>query len=445
MLVTSFKDACIDVSVLKAVKKISHNASIIESFGRSPRYYDEPFLYQYFAKIRDTRWKSDADRSAEYGGGASFIEEKALIKAVCEAVERYCLAIYRESKLKKAAYAAIKKHAIPLRTIVTVSENQLLDDHFQDFRWDENTVFQWVRGFSLPHKKPKWIPAQLIYVPYNFRCEKIIRLPISTGAANGTSLNDALARGILEIIERDAFIIHYLASTYGELVDISSNKQLMQIKRYFKKYKLDLYVVHLPTDLPIYTFLSLLIDKSGIGPAVSAGLKSGDDPSQAILGSIEESWHSRPWIRNSLNTLPDLKSVIKNAHMIRDTKTRGLLWSSPSVLSYLTQWIKNKRRIHLSSLKPLLKGDEDTLLTYLIRILRNKKYSVYYVDITTPEVKKYGFTVVKVIIPQLQPLYLDEPYPYFGSTRLYTIPVKLGYYQEPLREKDLNSVPHFFL
>lgn len=49
------------------------------------------------------------------------------------------------------------------------------------------------------------------------------------------------------------------------------------------------------------------------------------------------------------------------------------------------------------------------------------------------------------IIPELQPLYLDERYPYFGSDRLYSVPVKLGYLKNPNNENTLNKFPHPFL
>lgn len=68
-----------------------------------------------------------------------------------------------------------------------------------------------------------------------------------------------------------------------------------------------------------------------------------------------------------------------------------------------------------------------------------------FVDVTRPEIKKRGFIVVKVIIPQLQPLYLYENFRYLGGERLYTVPEILGYRGAAKKETDLNSKPHPFL
>ena len=77
--------------------------------------------------------------------------------------------------------------------------------------------------------------------------------------------------------------------------------------------------------------------------------------------------------------------------------------------------------------------------------MKEKDIEVVYVDITHPKIKKYGIMVVKVFIPKLQPLYLDEYYPYLGGSRLYEVPVKLGFLKVPNQESQLNKIPHPFL
>jgi ribosomal protein S12 methylthiotransferase accessory factor len=68
------------------------------------------------------------------------------------------------------------------------------------------------------------------------------------------------------------------------------------------------------------------------------------------------------------------------------------------------------------------------------------------VNIKKEDFKKFNeFEIVKVVIPSLHPLYLNEKYKCFGGERIYDIPVKLGYYEKPLKEEELNQIPHFFL
>lgn len=90
---------------------------------------------------------------------------------------------------------------------------------------------------------------------------------------------------------------------------------------------------------------------------------------------------------------------------------------------------------------PLRKKNNTTLKIVSDKLL-SKHHEHYYVDITVPEAKKAGLFVVKVIVPKLQPLYLDEGYPYLGGERLRQIPLILD---KQVRIRRLNNVPHPFL
>jgi len=431
--------------LLNTARKIINEGVIIKKFYQPRSYSDEPKLWQFSAKIMDLTRKSDAHWDAGYGGGASFDKNKAIIKAVGEAIERYCLGYYKENELILASYKELKSRSIPLNEVVSFSDSQLSRREFSDARWNEEDKFFWIEGYSIFERKKVFIPAQLVFVPYNFRKEKIIRLPISTGGAAGISLNEALLRGILEVIERDAFMIHYLSSSFGELIDICGVSLLEDIKKYFEKYRLELYLINLPTDIEVYNFLALIIDKTGVGPAVSAGLKSGLDPLKVAMGAIEECWHSRPWIRDELNKLPNMEKILSEGKKLTEIKKRGLFWSSIKMVKYIKPWITNKRRIKFSDLKSLSSDRTKTDLSYILDILKKTKHKVYYADVTRPEVAKYGFKVLKVVIPSLHPLYLDEPYPYLGGKRIYEVPLKIGLKEKVLTEKELNKIPHFFL
>ena len=432
--------APIDSQSLDLAREIAQDTRIISGVWRTARYYDEPLLYQYTAQFVSDLSSTDYER---YGGGSSFIPEKAYVKAVCEAVERCCISTYQQSDFLYATYSDIRDRAIPIHKVVAFSEEQALPP---EFHWDDSSPFYWVRGVHFDTGEEKWIPAQLIYVPYTFCNEKIIRLPISTGAAAGRSMEEALLRGALEIIERDAFMIHYLTGLGGVLLDLKGTF-LEEIKEYFRKYELDLMLFYLPTDLEIHTILSLIIDRTGVGPAVSAGLKSGIDPSSVAIGAIEESWHSRPWIRDAMiksvtkvdTTLYDANPMVEG---LGDLRQRGLFWSTVDKIAFVKHFIENPHKINFDSLRIL--STKKTALRHVSTTLSEHGHSIYYVDVTQPSVREHGCNVVKVVIPTLHPLYLDDRYPYLGGDRLLYIPKILGFHRE-ISTLDLNLYPHFFL
>ncbi|MCS7092386.1 MAG: YcaO-like family protein [Patescibacteria group bacterium] len=420
---------------------------MVDSIYQPPFYSDEPKLWNFSAKISDVSDISDCCCDIGYSGGASFKKTKAYIKAAGEAVERYCLGIYKDNKLKIASYKDIQKQSIALDEIISFSANQLKDKKFSMCRWNSESIFRWKKGYLFPDKKELYIPAQMVFVPFKLNNEKIIRFPISTGGACGSSEEECLLRGILEVIERDAFIIHYLSNTHGVLVNIETNPVLRKIKNYFKKYNLEIYLINLPTDIRIYSFLALVIDRTSIGPAISAGLKSGTNPLKTAIGAIEESWHSRPWIRDDLNKMPDISEIQKRAHLLVDLKERGLYWSPLEMLKHIEPWITNPKVLDFNDLKPITSKENIAYqLEYVTKVLTEKGHNIYYVDLTTESISKYKFKVLKVIIPTLHPLHLEEPFPYLGGSRIYNVPFEIGLAEKPLTgEYQLNKVPHFFL
>ncbi len=426
---------------------VDNKTGIVKKLTRSIWYNDEPKIYHFNVEMCNTGAFSEVDNENNFPGGASFNKKKALIKALGEAIERYCLGIYQRKMFIRASYAELKDEAMDIFSVVNFSETQLKEKEFQIFRYDKNSKFWWVKGFSLTQKREILVPAQLVYVPYQFIKEKIIRFPISTGAAAGVSLSSALLRGIYEVIEREAFIVNYLNMLSREKVEIEK-PIINKINKIYRDYNLELHVIDITTDIPVYTFLAVIVDKTGKGPAISVGAKTSHDPIEAFIGAVEEAQPSRAWIRDLMKN-PKMKDKIKklrnknNWKNITTFEERGLLWSNYKMIAHLRFWIRNPKAKKLNSLKSTFKSRAEKKLSKLIKILKRKEMEVIYVDLTTPDIEILGFKVVKVIIPQMHPLYFDERFKYLGGERLYKIPEYLGY--QPKSENELNKVPHPFL
>jgi len=437
-------------NILKKFFRIAnHSKSIIKSFYKTPRYNDEPLLYQYNALINLNNKPNDKNTDAnEWGGGASFNQKKAMLKALGEGFERYCIGTYNKSDLLISPINTIKDLILDPRNINTFSSTQKIHKDFSKFFFDESASFQWIKGYLLGQNKKCWIPAQLVYIPYNFDDEPIIQFPITTGAALGTSLENAIVRGICEIIERDSFMIHYLNKISPFKIDLlHSGKKYKDIYIYFQRYNLELMIFDLTIDL-VPIFMAIILDKTGTGPAISIGLKCSFSIKEAILGAIEEAQQSRPWLRDQYASVnkKDLQILVKNKTKIDTPLSRGLYWYDGRLLNSLNFWLKSNKskRIKIPSKEKGMFSSKKQLQK-IYTLLNKKGYKIYYVDITQNEIKKEKFFVVKVIIPDLIPLYLIEAYPYLGNRRLLEIPKSMGIIATKLTESNLNTIPHPFL
>jgi ribosomal protein S12 methylthiotransferase accessory factor len=65
-------------------------------------------------------------------------------------------------------------------------------------------------------------------------------------------------------------------------------------------------------------------------------------------------------------------------------------------------------------------------------------------EVTTRDIKEAGFTVVRVLVPQLQPLSQDHNIRFLGSQRLYEVPKRMGFAAKRRNESQITDLPHPF-
>lgn len=429
------------VSINQAAKFINNNKDYITNIYKIPLYNDEPKLFAYSAT-----YKPQYKYNKDVASGFSFFKNVAIMKVLGEGIERYCLDHYYPDNLVFSKSEEIKFHHLdPLKTI-SFSSRQLKKKEFNKFRINEKSKFGWIKGISLNQKESVLMPSQLVIFNYKILDgEPQISLPMSTGAALGLSLTDALYRGICEVVERDAFMISYLNRLNSPRLDLFSIKDaaINEIIEIYNRYRLELFVIDITTDLQIPAFAAITLDRTGLGPAVSMGLKAGLNIKETIIGAIEESLMTRSWERDNFIYGNSFEKQDSKRKEDSDLVEKAHYWFSISKIKYLNFWLNNRNILRLN--KRTLNIKHENMLNKVVNLLQRKSMEIFYVDITDKKIKEYGFTVVKVVIPQLQQLYLNEKYPYLGGKRLYTVPVDMGFLKKPKHEHELNKIPHPFL
>ena len=71
----------------------------------------------------------------------------------------------------------------------------------------------------------------------------------------------------------------------------------------------------------------------------------------------------------------------------------------------------------------------------------DNSYDIYYYSVKSKVLRELGFNSVKVIIPQLVPLYLREIFLPAGAERLRNVPPKLGRTASPVLNKFAHPFP----
>ena len=253
----------------------------------------------------------------------------------------------------------------------------------------------------------------------------------------------AIYRGICEIIERDAYMISFINNLPKKIIDLNSNHHLSRFKRRIERYDLEVYVLNTQLDFPMTTTTCLIFDRTGSGPAVSTGLGGSLDPKRAIQTAVFESVRRHISARDRFYRTKPLPMPIKNSFDWFLLK-KQLLWSAPHMIQTAQNFTKDTQVIDYKELDNKEENLSDKeRVEFLIKELESKNCEVIYVDMTIPEVQGLGLKVVKVLIPEMVPLWRDERYPYLEIKRIYDVPNRLGYKAKPMVAEDAFSVHPF--
>jgi len=383
---------------------------------------DIPFFYVYACERPSGKNKVNVS----HGFGGSEDEAEAISFAIFEAIEHYCILHERRDLFIKGSFNKLKDKAINPIRYEAFSKKQLSIKKNKDLIISSEKRYNWLQGYSLTKKREVLIPASLAYASYNSKeySEPTIRKPISTGAACGPTTSFAIARGLCEIIERDSYMISFLPEMPKKLVVIrKKDGDVFNFINRFKKYGLELYFIDTTLDTGVFSVVSILVDRTGCGPAVCAGLGSSLEPERSIETSAIEALRSYATSRELYFQEKNIKPPKKNSFDWFSWK-RHLIWSSPHMIKEVEKVIASARKVSLPKPK-LFKTDHEKVL-YLTKKISKLGCEVIYVDMTIPEIEKYGLKVIKVSCPEMVPLWHDERYPYLGAKRLREVPKKYG-------------------
>jgi ribosomal protein S12 methylthiotransferase accessory factor len=406
---------------------------LLKSIGQINLFYDEPPIYYFQAALNESakylkKYTYSIPENSIAVGGISFLSrEFALFKCFSEAVERMALFMCKK-KYTHTSYERIKDQAV----------DPYIYKSLPAIRQEE---FGWIKGKNITTGTTSFIPAQLVYLSYPQyatyeldKSERLLTYPISTGSAAGANEHDVMLRGLYEVIERDACMTAYLTKVPLPKVDVDSLKgaQIERILKQCERYNIEVHCFDATNDLHVPVFICILIDKTGIGPAVTVGSKAGHDTEYAIVGSIEEAFMARIGLRYEF-----LKekhgSLMKPGDLITQ-RERMLYWSFPHMTKHISHLITQTPR-KITQHKAGIHDLKNTVHT-----LNQLGYSVYFINMSEPLFLKQGIRCGKIIVPGLQPLYLNENRQEVKKDRLYKVArhFKIGNYK-------INKIPHPFL
>jgi ribosomal protein S12 methylthiotransferase accessory factor len=288
---------------------------------------------------------------------------------------------------------------------------------------------EWVEGRRLVDGGAIYAPAAFVYLPFaRRRGEPKLSTAISTGLAAGMTEESAIASGLCEVVERDAFMLvwrHRSSTARLDLGQLPAGPHTALLSA-LRSAGMSCVVRLITRDIPIPVFLVILTSAGGDRPLLALGAGAARDVRAALLLALEESCLSLYGIRRLMRR--HATQVLRAEH--GELTTLGLQSAAYAIRRNLA----NEARFLVSDTGPVvtlpqleerfasLKGES---LNPLVTALGRWSRYATVVECTTADILDIGFRVVRVLIPGLQPLDHNHAYPHLGGERLGTEPVNL--------------------
>jgi len=382
---------------------------------------------------------SDGDTSAYNGAGGSIDPDMARIRAIAEGLERYSSCVFDERQFVWATGNELGREALDLDTIPRCSTSELAHPRCPIAAPSKRAPIRWVRGVSLLDGRPAWVPAVMVFMKLApLSAAERITLQISTGCAAHISLEHALLSGLSEVIERDAISLVWLQQLplpRIELDDVPEWLRAYLDRDARQSGGIETTFFDATTDLDVPTVYGVQRSPRNRTLATLVMCSTELNPAHAIAKIVRESASSR-FAMQQPRTIPTTWDDYS------DVSHGATFMGRPEQSAAFDFLLNSTARRRLSDIPSIGTGDVRRDLAGLLGRLRALGMAAYAVDLTTDEALRTGMSVVRVIVPSLQPLSISFRARFLAHPRLYDAPRRMGY---PARgEAGINPLPQPF-
>jgi ribosomal protein S12 methylthiotransferase accessory factor len=338
------------------------------------------------------------------GEGKGATQEDAVWSAVGEGIERYSASMWDLDQLLYAPFDDIASWAFDPRCLVLYDDEQYIDSAFPFTRYELSRPIHWAVGRWLDDGTRTAVPALATFLGFPAPRSERFAQTTSNGLAAGGSLENATLSAIYELIERDAFMLFWLARRPGtRVVDEGLSPAARDALRGVERLgaTTELYLIDAGLGLP--TMVCLGFGDGQTWPGVTIGLGTDADAVRALEKAAFEHAHFGVYLRRLM--LEDRHS--SRSMDVSEVKTaldHGLFYVNPDASRALNPLrASTDDPVTLSELRARYQLPSD--LNSCVRRLRASGIRLASVDVTSPDVALGPLRVVRVVGTYMQPIH----------------------------------------
>ncbi|PSP85001.1 bacteriocin biosynthesis protein SagD [Halobacteriales archaeon QS_1_68_17] len=365
----------------------------------------------------DVEWLVGADHDLDLAPTGKGLQlETAHAGAVGEVIERYCLC-WPPTDLPRASHERLREQerVVPFDYLDVYSAA----DRAEQFApFDRTTPVCWDRGLDLLTGERIAVPAELVWYRTGPLGGEPVHLPgSSSGAAAARSLVDALGRGLLELVERDAFMRTWCRQRTPAAVD---RDDWPAVDRFVSTVTgpgpptVKLLGLASPVEIP--TVAAVGYDDRGSFPAFVVGAGAALDPREAMRDAVLEvaqGWHYLSTLRAE-RTVEDVDA----GSVVANFEDNALHYAHPDQREDVAFLVDAPVEPFSFPDPPATSAPTERLAVVCRRLDAAGATPVGF-DVTTPDVADVGLAVARTVVPELlalsPPSVLPSAHPAFAG------------------------------
>ncbi|MFB7176702.1 TOMM precursor leader peptide-binding protein [Streptomyces sp. NPDC056257] len=314
----------------------------------------------------------------------------------------------------------------------------------------------WVWGWSLRDRVPRLVPEILTYYHAPGLENRFVQ-ESSNGCASGGSQAEAVYFGLMEVVERDAFLLAWYGQQPLPEIDPASSTRpstrAMVDRLAMYGYRARFFDTRITFPIPVVTAVAERFDG---GPGrMCFGAGAGLDPESALDSALCE-------IATDAVNLPGrterdetrLRAMAADFDLVTALHDHPLVYGIPEMGRYADFLLRPRgdgRPRTVAELRwPDMWGsdasdDVRTDLERCVSAVTAEGFDVVVVDQTMPEQRALGLHTVSVLVPGLLPIDFGwSRQRALGMPRMRTALFTAGLRERALEPGDLNPAPHPF-
>lgn len=383
--------------------------------------------------------------------GVGETREEAISIALGEVIERMVSGMYDMNKeVLIASPEEMFQKGLPV--VYPPRHHRFLDVQMKRFKElvpDMGYPVAWVQGMNLVNRQKTYL-LQNVTSWYSRAWPENRKGPVvvhatTNGAAGYFTRKGAVLRGLLEVVQRDAFLVHWLTMVQPDVVDRTTLPDSLKEKiAMFESLGISILLLD-TTAIPIPSVLVVGIKESEGVSGVVLTAASDITFQRASMAALKEMVAGIKMF-DRVDTAEEVEfGRIEFEPFVSDLDRIGrqLYWKSLERVEKFRWFVSGKSISYAEAIRHDIDctSDDGSRLKVCLGILEmlgDEYYPVVYYPKNSIQ-EKLGFFVAQVYIPKAFPLYLFEKYGTFDSDRLTefaTLKGKPDWY--------LNPLPHGF-